>query len=490
MHLVIYFCGADDEGDSFGEKTNFTTNPEVRILFVQFCNSKELCSLYFSSNLLSFAHRFVNKLFKHRNGQIQLSTTDLNRLKIGIKNTPTLDQGDSHKKISAITLAGYSLGAVTCFNIAIKLNEIAPNIPVNIIANQPVLGNAYQGPNTTITNIANCCELKNLRNVTIILGAYTNRLADPNTFIKMFHRGFFSQIIPKLPQSGLELDLMVIPQKNYLELTSSPPIGAKYVHKQLENYLTDHVVHSTRATEAKKHLKSTNVFPIKESSQTIFNPKRGDFYHCSDTLCRLDYKQDMKFGLNETLIDWWKKYDKDGALYATKLTKSLVKKIQGTDRNDQEQLIALYKEADKWLMLKDVSGSSRYYQVQTLRNNIYTLLVQNFNIQPQKLDEINYNLLYEMRYFLKHWQILSDEASSHKTKETKELDRAFLSYANSSRPSEVSDKKLLKALDAWLEEKKESNNSRYDLVIQMRDQLSEMIEKIYPTLIKEEKEAA
>lgn len=55
-----------------------------------------------------------------------------------------------------------------------------PKVPVDIVANQPVPGNTYQGPLTNARSIADCSDLTNLRNVSVILGAYTGELAHVN----------------------------------------------------------------------------------------------------------------------------------------------------------------------------------------------------------------------------------------------------------------------------------------------------------------------
>ena len=75
-------------------------------------------------------------------------------------------------------------------------------------------------------------------------------------------------------------------------------------------------------------------------------------------------------GENESLINWWKKHDKDTSRFSTQLTKDLVSSIQKIDANNVESLKKLFTECDNWLILKENSSTSRYYQVEALRNNI------------------------------------------------------------------------------------------------------------------------
>lgn len=74
-----------------------------------------------------------------------------------------------------IVLCGYSRGAVTCFEVAKQLQQLAPDVPIEIIADQPVPGNMTQLKGTNAASIKDCSKLTNITKATIILGAYTGR---------------------------------------------------------------------------------------------------------------------------------------------------------------------------------------------------------------------------------------------------------------------------------------------------------------------------
>lgn len=65
MHLVIYFCGTGDNGDSFPEQYDYVNKEAgVRTVFVKGCDEPEVCNSEVFPNLKGFAKRFVSTLFK------------------------------------------------------------------------------------------------------------------------------------------------------------------------------------------------------------------------------------------------------------------------------------------------------------------------------------------------------------------------------------------------------------------------------------------
>ncbi|HEX4045489.1 MAG TPA: hypothetical protein VHZ76_07485, partial [Gammaproteobacteria bacterium] len=370
MHLILYFNGTGNEWDSFSGGMDYVTNPDVKTIVVKGCRNKEVCNTQLFPNLPAFAKRFTTKLFKKNASQLTLASSDLSKLKIGIvKSDPDLDTNDP---ITGITLCGYSRGAVTCFNVAKELNTLAPNILVNIVANQPVPGNCYQGPGTNAASVADCSNLKNIRNVTVILGAYTGKTSKGEKDV--IHRCFYSQIIPKLPSSNVKRDLIVIPKQHHDDPLPYVPSGTKHLHMQIANYLSKDNYVTPEAAQRKEgeaaasYGKPDNIiFPRAESLQSFFGLKRDEVYRHVDKLHPTGLlREGMGFNQSESLIEWWKKHDRSASRFSTQLTKDLAKQITTTNKNDQASLIALFNEADKWLILKDGSPSSRYYQVTAL----------------------------------------------------------------------------------------------------------------------------
>ncbi|WP_131750939.1 hypothetical protein [Legionella erythra] len=432
MHLVIYFCGTGDNGDSFPEQYDYVNKEAgVRTVFVKGCDEPEVCNSEVFPNLKGFAKRFVSTLFK--SDEIDLTLKAGKTPDQGEKDAPNqkkkktrklteneileslgirLDRtdigtDDKDKKIESITLCGYSRGAVTCFEVARALHAMNPKVPVDIVANQPVPGNTYQGPLTNARSIADCSDLTNLRNVSVILGAYTGELAhvnlqtkkqlpkslnaykntyllvgdplytvketvndsdqkvrefsskavlyyvnaqgeatkvpyrdhtvgsrlhsldihptkekkysiSPNRFksltqekieekalsyetSRLVHRGFFSQILPRLPRKA-HRDLIVIPRESHHQLRVNAPFGDEHMHLQMARYLNSstnsdsgesglvkkgHIKikeEEARKTYSYHATESANPFPVASQMQSFFGLKKESAYRYIDKL--------------------------------------------------------------------------------------------------------------------------------------------------------------------------------------------------------------
>lgn len=568
MNLVIYFCGTGNPGDNFVPQTDYLSNNDsLRTIFVHGCDHPDVCDSTFFPDLKAFAQRFTQKLFGS-NGQ--LKTTNKRELNtVGVQSDrSTIQNEDTEAKIDGITLCGYSRGAVTCFEVARQLNQIAPNIPVNIVADQPVPGNLYQTAGTNAASVTDCSDLKNLKNVSIILGSYTGAttsvdlhvkkkmpdpldayktsyilvgdalyyiqengirlLASPNAnydrnavfdYFKinpgvegqfslpshyltnhfaveaqrettaLIHRGFFSQIVPKLPRTA-QRDLILIPRESHHQDRVNAPSGEEHMHMQMAKYLhqdglvsEDDVANKTEA--AKKTYSTTeyipaNPFPSVNQMQNFFGLKKEEAYRYLDKLHpEANLRKGMRFKRYEEIIEWWKRHDKNTSIFSTQLTKDLVKVIEGTEINNVEQLKTLLYQADSWLVQKEFSSTSRYDQVECLRNNIHYDLIRIHKVPKEELAQLNRKCLQENNYYLKHWTTASQAASWFKTSQTRTLDQAFADHAQVNPFSEEADRTLLAAMHTWIEAKRDSNSSRYDLVVAMSEQLEEVIKDTY-----------
>lgn len=568
MHLVVYFCGTGNPGDNFESQAQYLHgNKDLRTVFVQGCEQPEVCNSELFPDLDAFAKRFTPKLFG-KNGQLKtIDATDLASVGIRADRT-TLLPGDENEKIESITLCGYSRGAVTCFEVAKQLNKIAPNIPVDIVADQPVPGNLYQAPGTNASSVADCSDLKNLRNVSVILGSYTGALANVDLHVKLampdnldkyktsyllvgdnlyyineeskvspiafhsgynkdnvlkhfkidaavegkhsipstyltehfapeaqrettnpIHRGFFSQILPKLPRST-HRDLIVIPRESHHQDRANAPGGVEHMHMQIAKYLNKKglvsqedakaAVDVARNTYSRISHIPPNPFPQVSQMQSFFGLPKEEAYRYVDKLSPIaNLRKGMMFKPDESLMDWWKRHDKNTSYFSTQLTKDLVKTIQSTAKDDVEQLKTLLQHADKWLVLKENSNTSRFDQVECLRNNIHHQLITTHGVSKQELAQLNRDCLEQTNYFLKHWTVASSAASWFKTNQTRTLDKAFAEHAKTHPHSEEADRTLMNAMDDWLKDKKDSNSSRYDLVVSMREHLEKIVENTY-----------
>jgi hypothetical protein len=496
MHLIIYFCGTGDGGSGFIDGYGYTEDKaNISTIFVQGCEHPDVCNGGLFPDLNAFAKRFVKNLFMQTDKGFSLTATSpetLEKLSIGIAGNHSKTK-NADEAIESITLCGYSRGAVTCFEVAKQLNNIAPKIPVDIVANQPVPGNCYQGLGTNAASVADCSHLKNLRNVSVILGAYTGSIL--NYFTKQektnpIHRGFFSQIVPKLPRSA-KRDLIVIPRESHHQDRENAPSGAEHMHLQIATYLQKkHLKLIKEDAVGRQRIKASamysscdslgpTLFPQIKQLQGIFGLNTKEVYRYVDKLHpTAGFRKEMLLGRHETLISWWNKHEKKASYFSTDLTKNLVKILKDTDKNDSKSLTNLFLEADKWLLLKEGVRTSRYYQVEALRNNIYHKLIAIKPGSKLELDKINRQSIYDTQHFLTKWRIASGNASYFKTDATRTLDKAFEVHANKS-PTEENDRSLIASLDIWLEEKKDTNSSRYDLVLSMREHIENVVNSCY-----------
>ncbi|ASQ46095.1 hypothetical protein [Legionella clemsonensis] len=569
MHLVVYFCGTGNPGNNFPKLYDYPSE-SVRTIFVKGCDEPEVCNSASFPDLKRFAKRFTQKLFG-RNNTIEVNEDVLKSIGVRLDRSKP---GDGKEEIESITLCGYSRGAVTCFEVAKQLNQLAPNIPVNIVADQPVPGNFYQGAGTNAGSIADCSNLSNLRNVTVILGSYTGALVthvDLHTCLTMpddlqpyknsylmasdknkvyyinstgesevvetnarmgshlaslgitqskeekytissrsffeliaheyrpeaqrevtspIHRGFFSQILPKLPRTA-ERQIILIPRESHHQNRINAPSGEEHMHMQVAKYLHEKGVISKETFERKREeAKSTyshyenlpaNLFPPVNQLQSFFGLEKEEAYRYLDKLHpAINLRKGMTWQpKKETLIAWWNRQEKHASRFSTQLTKDLVKTIRVTTKDDIESLKKLFIQADKWLIMKENTLTSRYYQVESLRNNIYHDLVQNSHVPKRELAELNRQNLSETGYFLKHWQQGSKAASWFRTKETIKLDEVFKQHDTIKPPTREGDLALRNALGEWLEAKKTSQSKRYDLVVEMLEHLQDVIDKNY-----------
>lgn len=503
MHLVIYFCGTGDNGATFSDNSYYLENSQIKTIFVEGCHKPEVCNAGFFPDLKAFAGRFVKKLFRtediDKNKVLVINPQDLGSIGINQSySSRNLSHIDADNPIESITLCGYSRGAVTCFEVARELNKMAPHISVNIVADQPVPGNCYQGPGTNAASIADCSDLKNLKNVSIILGAYTgtrysNAIQEQNPTTSSIHRGFFSQVVPKLPRTA-HRDLIIIPRESHHQVLINSPSGCEHMHRQIAHYLNQEdkaLIPDTTVTKftemvrlsysACRGLKPT-LFPPQAKLQSFFGLPKEDAYLYVDKLhpaagLRAGYTLEK----NELLIDWWKKHDKNASRFSTQLTKDLVLSIENTEAHDADSLKKLFIEADRWLILKANTSTSRYYQVESLRNNIYQRLTEELQVSKTDLALINRQNLQKTNYFLNHWTIVSQAASFFKTDATRDLDKAFALH--DQRPqSKEHDQELMDALNKWLENKKESTSKRWEEVIKIKEYLTEVLNNCYENL--------
>jgi len=491
MHLVIYFCGTQDKGEGFLAQRNYLTQENIKQLFVAGCEHKSVCGTVLFPDLKAFAIRFTQQAFRVVDERLEVNPHNLST--VGVKpehSSPVFDE----EAIESITLCGYSRGGVTCFEVAKELNKIAPHIPVNVVANQPVPGNSYQGPGTNAARVADLRHVHNIKNATIILGAYTgkhykNRDQEGVGERKLLHRGFFSQIVPKLPRAT-QRDLIVLPRENHHQNLYNSPDGSEHMHLQIATYLNksnnslidDYLVEvKKQKAQEQYHLYEGTpaLFAQPEKLQRFFGLSKHEAYRYVDPLHPMaKLRSGYTLGEEETLQDWWQKHDKKTSVRESSLTKDLVDAIKITDRADPQAVKNLFALADRWLLHKSNKSSSRYYQVEALRHNLEFALTHKLEVPASELVIINRENMQQSHYFYQQWQKLCQD-SPPKTAASKALDFAFKKHAV-AMPSRENDQMLLSAVQRWLEAKSAGRSTRWDAVNRLAEQLSELVNKGYP----------
>lgn len=604
MHLVIYFCGTGEELTK-GDKDNFaylSQNPKVSTLFVKGCHDKEVCGSSINPNLNKFAKRFMDafEIIKEgpNKGKLKLKG-DLDTLKdlgIGISSEFSTVRGED-LIIDDITLTGFSRGGVTCFEIAKQLQELESKkpvggkdeqtyTPVDIIAAEPVPGNSYNVPGTNARSIANCTHLKNLQHSTVILGAYTGqevgegRTGLSRYLISVYHKGFFSQIVPRLPYTTKK-DLIITPRGSHFDDRYKMATSMNHLHLQLAKYSSEKkLVSEETVTQKRQEVELAykgykySLHPMTDKDEDIQwyqfraevsgsallykvrlprenepTPPRGEIKSGFIPLSKLGIRPPVDqerlktllpqilskanqehlmsesetppitfmhneerlqgiYGLekrdvykhldpyhpevnlpwdpsnDQTLLAWWNKHEEAISKEPSKLTKELVKVIGEAEVNNSDSMIAVFKEADRWLLKKADSSSARYYQVQCLRDNVRDYLIKNDASIEDRLNKINRHNLVETDYLRQHWKKASRAASYFKSDETKALDEAFFKHSLPP-PSLKKDHELRDSLNDWIEKKKGTTSKRLELVSEMIERMDDVV-KGYS---KEEKQA-
>lgn len=148
-------------------------------------------------------------------------------------------------KVEQIGLYGFSRGAVTTYAVAKNLDDL--NIPIDIIANQPVPGQAQankaDGPYKRYHDLSEC---KSIRSVFTYLASY-------NLENGIFENKFYKQMVPKLPkhfylqrsffgeQSGVSMSIscqphcetILLPHQQHLQSSKDNTLINWYIQNNL-----------------------------------------------------------------------------------------------------------------------------------------------------------------------------------------------------------------------------------------------------------------
>ncbi len=136
-------------------------------------------------------------------------------------------------QVENICLAGFSRGAVETFAVAKKLDKF--DVPMHIIANQPVSGERYLQKTKTYSNLTEC---KNICSATVMVASHNRE----NGFI---HNNFFKSMVPKFPDSQKSWNIMEVPYQHHADADNNSlvtPVDYHFWNALLKNnYLSSHL---------------------------------------------------------------------------------------------------------------------------------------------------------------------------------------------------------------------------------------------------------
>lgn len=234
--VIFFFAGTGDDGRdyAFRKENQARFQDGVIRIYIKGCQEERVGNGFLFPDLEIAANNVRNAF--------EGNELDLDKLRKNFGGGLYAIRGhkpdNSKVQIDDITLEGFSRGAVTTFATAKKLDGL--NIPMHIIANQPVPGE---------TGIARrlysrYCDLRGCRN---IKSAHTF-LASYNLEQGFIHNYFFRQMVAKFP-TEVNAQQILFPHQHHLDWFSKSPIHNHINKLMAENGLTDSVDHESAIRE-------------------------------------------------------------------------------------------------------------------------------------------------------------------------------------------------------------------------------------------------
>lgn len=209
--LIFFFAGTGDDGSQYVslKENQSTFQKDVIRIYIKGCQEERVGNGFLFPDLEIAANNVRNAF--------EGNELNLDKLRENFGDGLFRIYGQSPDcnivSVDDITLEGFSRGAVTTFATAKKLDDL--NIPLHIIANQPVPGE---------TGIAKrlysrYCDLRGCQN---IKSAHTF-LASYNLEQGLIHNYFFRQMVAKFSPE-VNAQQMLFPHQHHLDWFSGSPI--------------------------------------------------------------------------------------------------------------------------------------------------------------------------------------------------------------------------------------------------------------------------
>lgn len=158
---------------------------------------------------------------------------------------------ESPIEIESIGLNGHSRGAVSTFAVAKKLDEL--EIPIDVVANQPVPGEITQNNNLT-KKYRDLSQCNHIRSAHVFLATHSNYNA-------WWHNVFFKQLLPKF-SSSTQTKHVLLPVHQHFE-----PNACRITGLHTNNFFSDYGY--TQYSE--EHLDSIKTYYSEASDRFWYN---------------------------------------------------------------------------------------------------------------------------------------------------------------------------------------------------------------------------
>ena len=205
--LVICFAGTGDPGESYAEeleKYNRFSTDVIRV-YIRGCQHEKVGGGILFPDLDIVSNSIRNAFDKDE------QKIDLDKLNKLMGDGICRIEGpidNRNPEITGIGLQGFSRGAITTFAVAKKLDDL--NIPMDIIANQPVPGQiAESSPGSLYSKYHDLTKCKNIQSATTFLASH-------NLENGVIQNSFFQQMVAKFPPN-VQPNTYIMPHQAHLE---------------------------------------------------------------------------------------------------------------------------------------------------------------------------------------------------------------------------------------------------------------------------------
>lgn len=219
--VIFFFAGTGDEARSYASQYELYSpfKEDVIRIYISGCQKKQVGN----GSLFPDLDIAANNIRSSFEG-VELNLNQLKAHFGGSIYIPNHNSLENKITVEALTLEGFSRGAVTTFAVAKKIDEL--NIPIHIMSNQPVPGETKLAK----TLYHKYCDLRACRNIKsahIFLASY-------NLEQGLIHNFFFRQMVAQFaPETKTQT--ILFPHQHHLNWCYGSPISAHSNRVMAEN---------------------------------------------------------------------------------------------------------------------------------------------------------------------------------------------------------------------------------------------------------------